>query len=330
MEIGKQKLSEITPGIKWAVIVNPNSGSRKGGRDWPEINRLLAGQGFQFEFVFTSFKNHAINLTREMIERGYRRFISVGGDGLLNEIANGIIEQNEIPSSDVILGMIPVGTGNDWCRTTGIPMDYKGAIEVILDGKTVLHDAGIIRYQQDGEVLTRYFVNMAGLGFDAEVSVKINQRKNSDRGGKKSYLFELASTLFRYHSTKMIIRYRDGDDITGIFSGGVFSLSAGIGKYNGGGMLQAPDARVDDGLFHVTIIKKLSPFSVILHIKKLYNGQIEKHPKVLIIIAKYLGIQSDPPVRIEADGESLGYSPFEISMLERRLRMIVKNDRFKN
>ena len=146
---------------EWFVIVNPNAGRRKGEKDWLEIAGHLTKAGIKFTNVFTEHKNHAVNLTRKYIEAGYKNIIVVGGDGTLNEVVNAVFLQKQYSSTDITLAMIPVGTGNDWCRMFGIPLNYKQAIGFITRGKTFVQDAGKVTFHSSDDLLkTRYFINI--------------------------------------------------------------------------------------------------------------------------------------------------------------------------
>ncbi|MCX6272810.1 MAG: acylglycerol kinase family protein, partial [Bacteroidetes bacterium] len=105
----------------WLTIVNPNAGLKKAARDWKNISYLLKRNDIRYFSVFTERRLHAITLTRELLKKGYRKILVVGGDGTLNEVVNGIFTQNDVNPRDLTLAMIPVGTGNDWCRMYNIP-----------------------------------------------------------------------------------------------------------------------------------------------------------------------------------------------------------------
>jgi len=122
---------------QWGVIVNPNAGSGKCGKNWPIIQKLIKRSKIETEVVFTERKGHAIELSMQLIQKGFYKLIVVGGDGTLNEVVNGIFRQEECSPDNITLGMIPVGTGNDWCRTFQIPNKYIDAIKLIRDEKTV-------------------------------------------------------------------------------------------------------------------------------------------------------------------------------------------------
>ena len=147
----------------WFTIINPNAGNGKGGKDWNRISDILRKNDFRFEMKTTQRKDQATEYTRELIAAGYRKIISVGGDGTLHEVINGIFTQDHCPAKDIILGLIPVGTGNDWGRMFGIPLVYEGAVQVIREGKLILHDIGVISYYNGEEKAKTFFINIAGL-----------------------------------------------------------------------------------------------------------------------------------------------------------------------
>jgi len=306
---------------EWFVIVNPNAGKRKGQHDWLTIARLLGEAGIDFLNVFTEHRDHANLLARKYIEKGFRKIIVVGGDGTLNEVVNGILTQNHIPSSEVILAMIPVGTGNDWCRMYKIPNDYKGAIAHIAKGNQFLQDAGKVSYYTSlGQEKIRYFINMAGMGFDALVAKKTNLQKEEGKFGSFSYFINIFSSLFSYKSARTTIVLDDKS-----ISQDIFSMSVGICQFNGGGMKQAPNAKPDDGLFDLTIIRPIGKFKVIRNVAKLFDGSFTRLPEVSTYTSSRIIIKSIIPIYIETDGESLGHTPFEFEIIPRSLRIITGN-----
>jgi YegS/Rv2252/BmrU family lipid kinase len=302
---------------RWLVIVNPNAGSRKGRRDWEEISKLLDSDGFNYEARFTEKSFHATELSRSGITEGFRRIIIVGGDGTMNEVVNGIFRQDSCHSSEVILGMITVGTGNDWGKMYNIPQDYKKAIAAIKAGKTRLQDAGRAVYTINGTTEQRYFANIAGLGFDASVVKRTNIQKTRGKSGKSSYYSALLKSLTSYKTTntRVTVNEESTDNDT-------FSISIGIGKFSGGGMMQTPEALIDDGLFDITVIKSMNKLEIIRSLKKLYDGSILEHPKIISLKGDKIRIESEPEISLEADGESLGYSPIEFNIIPKSLTAI--------
>ena len=318
----KKKLPE------WYVIVNPNAGRRKGEKDWKEIRSLLKNNGFDFESIFTEHRNHAKKITDKAIIEGYRNFIVVGGDGTMNEVVNGILCQKEVPSTDITIGMIQVGTGNDWGRMYQVSKDYTRAVNTLKAGKTFIQDAGEVKYQNGDGEKTRYFVNIAGLGFDALIASKTNKMKEKGGGAPAMYLVNLLLGLFQYKALDYEL-FIDGKEV---FSGKVFSMSVGICKYNGGGMMQLPFAEPDNGLFDITVIRKTSKIKIASKIASLYDGSFVKIPEVQTYRGKKIRITSNPPksVYLETDGESLGHSPLAFSIIPKSIKLIAGEKFFES
>ncbi len=301
----------------WYVIVNPNAGKKRGIKDWDLISGLLKKHGISFSRDFTKAKHHAIDLAVKAIEAGSRKILVVGGDGTMNEVVNGAFRQKKVATTDITLGMITVGTGNDWGRMFNIPLDYESAIRVIKDENTFLQDAGIIKFYSGTDMKKRYFINIAGLGFDALVTQRSNRYKERGLSSKTLYLWTLLRSLISYRHTNTSIEI-DGKKI----QNDTFTISLGIGKYSGGGMMQTPGAIADDGLFELTLIKRMRKGEIIRSLKRLYNGTILDHPKVEGYTGKKVKIDSDPLIHVEADGESLGHSPIVFDILPRSIQVI--------
>jgi YegS/Rv2252/BmrU family lipid kinase len=307
----------------WFVVVNPHAGTNKCIRDWPEIKKMLEAAGFNFSFVLTEKIHQAISLVQKAIEEEeFKSILVVGGDGTLNEAVNGIMKQQRFPSNEIRIGMITVGTGNDWGRMYDIPSSYKKQVKILQKGLTFLQDVGMVKYRYAADEEKRYFVNIAGMGYDALVAKKTNIMKQQGKGGVITYLISLVSGLFQYKNTELTIE-ADGKKV---FSGQVFSLSIGICKYNGGGMMQLPNAIPDDGLFDVTLIEKTTKMRVIRNIKKLYDGSFIKMKEVKTFTGKNFSIAARPEDKLylETDGESLGHSPLDFQVIPRSVRLIVR------
>ncbi|HOW32465.1 MAG TPA: diacylglycerol kinase family lipid kinase [Bacteroidales bacterium] len=304
--------------VEWFVIVNPNAGKRKGQHDWLTIARLLEDAGIEFTNVFTEHRGHAMKLTRKYIESGFRKIIVVGGDGTLNEVVNGIFTQEHARPADITLAMIPVGTGNDWCRMFEIPFNYKDSIKLIVRGKVFLQDIGVLEYvSSEGLKKKRHFANMAGMGFDALVAKKTNKQKDEGKSNPLSYFINIFSSLFAFKITRTSITLDDRE-----IRSEIFSMSVGICMYNGGGMKQAPNAVADDGLFDLTIIRSIGKFKVIRNVLKLLDGSFTRLPEVSTFKSAFIAIDSEPPLYVEVDGESLGHSPFEFNIKKQSLHII--------
>jgi YegS/Rv2252/BmrU family lipid kinase len=301
----------------WLVIVNPNAGQGKGKKDWNKISSLLNKFELSSKVYFTEKKLHAIELTKEGIAAGFRKIITVGGDGTMNEVVNGAFIQTTCPTEEIILGMITVGTGNDWGKMFGIPSDYEGAVKIIKEYKVFTHDAGVITYYSGTELEKRYFLNIAGLGFDAVVVKRTNAQKDKGRSGKTIYFYNLLMSLLGYKSTRTEVNI-DGLKI----ANDTFTISIGIGIYSGGGMRQTPFAIPDDGLFDITVIGNMSKFEIVRNLSLLYNGKILEHPKIKGYKGKNIKIDSDRLIYVESDGESLGHTPVEFNIIPKSINIV--------
>jgi YegS/Rv2252/BmrU family lipid kinase len=301
----------------WIAIVNLTAGGGKTKKDWPLIAQILQKEGIRYEPFFTERRLHASIIARTKIKEGYSKIIVVGGDGTMNEVINGVFAQRRIHTTGVMLGMISVGTGNDWAKTFNIPSDYEGAVRTIKQQKTFIQDAGLVTYQRNGKMWNRYFINIAGMGFGARVVERSNIMKTRGKSGPLLYFYNIFTSLMGYRSKKAVIEI-DGTS----YNRKIFSLNVGIGKYNGGGMIQVPHAVADDGLYSITLIKKIGKLNVIANIGRLYNGNIVNHSKVETYMAKNVQIAGSPLLQLETDGETLGHLPVSFQIIPRSVRVI--------
>jgi YegS/Rv2252/BmrU family lipid kinase len=306
------------PADKWLIIVNPNAGVGKGGRDWQGISHLLNAVNINHLCVLTEHRVHANLITREFIGEGYRNIAVVGGDGTMNEVVNGIFTQDFCDPLEITVGMIPVGSGNDWCRTFGIPFEYKKAVEILVKKETTLQDVGTVIYFRKEEQHSRYFVNIAGMGYDALVAKKTNLQKDKGKGGPLVYLYFVFASLFQFRFPDAVITVDEKE----VFNGDIFSMNVGICKFNGGGMMQVPFAVPDDGLLDVTLIRKTSKFMVIRHTTKLYDGTLVNLPFVSTYRGTSINMVSSKKIYLEVDGESLGHTPFSFGIIPRALKVV--------
>lgn len=304
----------------WYAIINPRSGSGRAERHWKKISSFLKQEGIVYEPHFTQAPGHATDLARQGIAQGFRKIISVGGDGTAHEVANGILSQDVVPSNEITMALIPVGTGNDWGRTVGIPRHWNAAVKTIREGKTFVQDVGTLEYGEGDAVRHRYFVNIAGMGFEAFVGEYINPRKAAGKGGLLTYITALIKCLGKYEPQEAT--YSAGNmEVTK----DVFSLACGICKYNGGGMKQCPDAIPDDGMLDLTVIHKVSRWTVIKNIARIFSGSFVKLPQVSQFRGEEFAVAgTDEPLPLEADGESLGTGPAKFGIIKGALKVVVR------
>lgn len=308
--------------VKWFVIVNPVAGSGRGLDHFPQISKLLRDEHILCEPVFTEHKFHATELTVWAVKRGYRHIIAVGGDGTLHEVVNGLFIQQEADPREVLLGVVAVGTGNDWMRMFGVPRRYQDAVRAIKEQYSFLQDVGVISYEESHYRQSRYMANVAGAGFDAAVNRRFTHLQKKGRRGGWLYAWSMVQTFFGYKSTGVKVWIDDRL----VYNNLLFSVAIGICKYNGGGMQQLPDAVADDGMFDVSLIRPIHFWHVLFRFRYLFNGGIYRIRHVLQERGSRVRIESSPEVSVEVDGELLGESPLEFSILHRAIRIVVSKE----
>ncbi len=309
--------------ILWQVILNPHAGGGKGAHDQKKIEQLLHQNQLNFQLSISQYPGHAIQLAKELISGGSSHIIVAGGDGTLNEIVNGIFLAEDTKYQEITIGMLPVGTGNDWIKTFGIPDHYQKAIDIIRENKTVLQDVGEISCKMHGKITNRYFVNIAGFGFDALVARNANILKFKGITGIRVYIQSLLLGYLRYQSKPVRIT------IDGIpMEVSLFSASIGLGKFNGGGMMQVPEANPLQGLFHITVIRKIGIWGILTNFKGLYSGKFISDKRVSTHVGKEIVLGADFPLPGESDGETLGNGSFEVRIIAHRLRVIYGSDQY--
>lgn len=297
------------------VIVNPVAGAGRTGRLWPQIMGLFKKHGILFEHDVTEAPGHAIELARDAAGKGYGMVVSVGGDGTINEIVNGLYAAGNI--SEALLGIISTGTGGDYIRTIGIPRRYEDACRCFLQPKKRTVDLGIVEYASNGRRAERLFVNFAGLGFDAEIVRRTTQQFKA-LGSLPSYLLGTLTTLVSYVNRDIsIIVDGHAEDRR------VCTVIMNNGKYGGGGMFTAPHADLADGLLDVLIVGDLSKPDLLRSLPRIYKGTHLTHPKVAMKKAKEIEVRSAQKMHLQADGELLGEVPARFRVLPSVLNVIV-------
>ncbi len=303
---------------RYAVIYNPNACGGLGKDVLPQISEIMEKHALPFDLFITLRRRHAMVIVRQKIREGYRNFIAVGGDGTINEVVNGMMSQKAL-LSEMKLGVVMVGTGNDWGKMFNIPDDYNAAIQLIKNEKVFRQDVGKVTFFLGDRLYSRYFINVAGLGFDAKVVQSVNRKKDRKKASKFTYLTSLFTTLMKYKPLDINVSV-EGRPMA---DNKLFTMSIGIGKYSGGGMMQVPEAIADDGLFDIMMVSNISKFKIIRKVSKLYDGTISNLKEVIMSRGKQLSVKSKDTIMLEVDGESLGHGPFEFTIEKEKLNVIV-------
>jgi diacylglycerol kinase (ATP) len=301
--------------IRAKVIINPAAGAHSTHRKWPGIRSLLKNAGLTFDYQFTEGRGHGIELAKAASNDGYRYLVAVGGDGTIHEVANGIMQGKN--SRETSLGIVSTGTGSDLSRTIGIPADYTQACSSITSPKRLIVDMGVVEYSKDGQPEKRYFINSAGIGFDAE-TVAVTQKLPKILGGTLPYLTGLFCSFLGYRNKAVTLSI--GDISQKIR---VLTLVVANGKYFGGGMKIAPEAKVDDSLLDVVIIGNISKIGLLKALPQVYKGTHLTHPLVKLEKATRIRIDSARKFLVQADGEILGEGPASFRILPAALSLVV-------
>ena len=293
---------------RWFAIINPTSGNGSSRQKWPQIKTLLESYNFDFDFAFTEHENHSQELIQQAIENGFYNIICVGGDGTLHNIVNGIMNQTNVSSNQVPIGMVPIGTGNDWIKTHNIPNDFEKAIQLIKTGNKKIQDLGKIEFL-DEDRNPVFFNNLAGVGFDGFVVSKVHKYKHF---GALAYLTGAALGLFTFKNfkSKVVVDNKEINSKT-------LMVLVGLCNYSGGGMQLTKNANPFDGLFDISIAKDIGKLDVIKNLTKLFNGKIVNHKKVETLKNEAVSIiidEEDLPF-IQADGELIGQGNINLSVV---------------
>ena len=294
------------------IVVNPHSGNSNFKKSWEKITYILKLKNINFSYSFTEYRKHEVILVDKAIEQGYRNIISVGGDGTLHHVVNGIMKQRYIKTSKIKLGVIPLGTGNDWIRTYNIPNSIEKSIDIILKNTTVLQDIGCITLLNGKK---EYFNNLAGTGYDGYVVKNLNYLKKM---GSLAFLVSGLYSLFSYKKTKykIIINNKTINEQC-------LMILFGICKYSGGGLRITKDPNPKDGLLDITIVKNISFLDLLFNIPKLYNGDIIHHRKVTNYKTRELKILDNYNSTIEADGEIIGNGSLNVTIKQNAVLFLI-------
>ena len=299
------------------VIVNPVAANGVVGKRWPQVRDILRAEGGQFDVSFTEGPHHATELVREALSAGYRTIVAVGGDGTLNEVVNGLVIEGMV-DPPVNLGIIPGGTGSDSVRTLGIPHDYRAACHRLLRGKPHCIDLGSVTCVSDGREIQRYFLNVAGLGFDGEVAERVN-RSSKALGGTLPFLSSLFVKLLTYQNKTVEVTL----DCQQRLQQKANSVLVCNGRYVGGSMHIAPHAALDDGLFDIVIIGDTGRLEIIANVPRIYRGTHLSHPKVDEYHAREVRVEAQERMLLQADGELIGEAPATFQIIPQALHVLI-------
>lgn len=306
---------------EWFFIINPRAGSGKTMQEWLPAEKKIKNLEIPFSFAFTDHRRHAIELAGRAAGQGYRKIAAVGGDGTLHEVFNGLLKWCEATGNnpdEFTLGVMPIGSGNDWIKTLDVPRHPEDVVDLMAKESTTKMD--VVKVRTVGGKVT-YMANVGGLGFDSHVSKRVNIQKSAGHRSKMIYIRALRYTIRHMKSFKLSVT-ADGKQV---FSGDCYSIAMGNGKYSGGGLRQVPDARIDDGLLDFTIVPKLPILTIFREMPRLMKGTLNQSPYLVCGKCRELQVMpldTDSQDIIEIDGEIQGRIPMTVTMTGRQIRAI--------
>jgi YegS/Rv2252/BmrU family lipid kinase len=272
--------------------------------------------GLSFDFQFTESRGHALELSLLAANEGYNLLVAVGGDGTIHEVVNGLLSSAN--SKSVALGIIGTGTGNDFIKSMGIPKDYMKSSRMVTGERRRLVDAGQVEYtDNDGQRAVRYFINGAGVGFDAEVADG-SKRVPHFMGSTVPFVLSLLKLLpfYRNKDIRLNIDGRDEERR-------VLSVVVANGAFFGGGMRIAPQAALDDNLLDVITIGDVHKLELLQVFPRVYKGTHTTHPKIRVEKAGQVSIECDKRILLQADGELLGCGPVTFRVVPSALNVVL-------
>jgi len=287
---------------KITLIANPISGGRKDKTELLKIvSDYFSQNGIKVTLKTTSRRGEATEFAKQSVRNSDDLVVVVGGDGTINEVASGLV------GSEVAMGIIPMGSGNGLARTLRIPQNIEKACKLISEGDRVKIDTG----KANG----RFFVLVAGVGFDAAVGKRFDEHH---KRGPISYFYIGTKEFFLYKPEILKISFDDHS-----LEVKPFLIAVANGQQYGNNAIIAPDAKLNSGFLDITIIHNTSVFQLIRALPKLFSGRLKGYPNADFYQAKSVRIQRSAPGVLNIDGEPVDeQSVIEISILPKCLKII--------
>lgn len=291
------------------VVFNPQAGGGRAAGYRTVLERWIADHSTHalWEIQQTAGPGHGTELAAQAVAQGANVVVAAGGDGTLGEVVNGVA------GAGVPVGLLPLGTGNDCARHLGIGTDLLSGLHTLLHGKSHRVDLG-----KAGD---RYFINIAGCGFDAAVAQRVQQGWRR-LPGTLAYIGAVLHTLLTFTPVRMRLTLDDTPRELRALMCSVANASS-----YGGGMRIAPHARMSDGLFDVCVIAEAGRLEFLRTFPSVFRGAHLDHPKVQIYRAQRVSVQSDPPVPVLIDGDVRGCTPVEFRICPHAVQMLIPPDR---
>ncbi len=297
------------------MIINPQAKAGAAKKKISIIKRLLDSEKIKPSYYKTRSVGDEINIVKRAVEDGFRKFICVGGDGTIQKIIAGIQIQKVCDPKEVVVGIVPLGTGNDWAKSIEVPLNIKKAIKKIKEGKTKKRDLGVVVIKDKRQIKKRYFISYSGVGFDAFM---LNRLQPYKWLGKYAYLAcSIANFLF-YKNTEITVR---GENFS--LSRNIFLCGVGVSKYTGGGMQIIKNPAGNNGLLNLTVAYDFTKIDIIKNFFNLFNGAIFNDRKVLTVVDSKIEMVSKTGfLTCHGDGEIFGSGNLTFFVLKKQITHI--------
>jgi len=300
--------------LRTVFVVNPAGAGGRLGKIWPKAADIIRSEFGDFEVAETAGPLDAVRLAREAIAGGAQMVVAVGGDGTINEVANGFFPEDGAASIDpeVVFGLLPFGTGGDFRKTFSLDRDVATNARRLRGPESRPLDVGrVLSVGPDGAELKRWFVNIASFGMSGEVVAMVNESSKA-LGGKVTFLWCTVRGLVGYKNPTVRLIHDGGEPEEATIN----TVAVCNGRFFGGGMHIGPMAKPDDGRLERVTIGDASLFDLVRYNSKLYAGKLTGVPLVTHETVERL--RAEPVgagiVKVEVEGESAGQLPadFEI------------------
>lgn len=293
---------------KVKIILNPMANMGKAWRAADDLRPIVA-EYRHADWSGTVYPTHAIELARQAGEQGYDLVIAMGGDGTVHEVVNGLMQAPA--EKRPVLGVVPVGSGNDFAHAIGVPLEPAQALTHALHGKPSRVDLGLMTDEQGRR---EYFDNTLGIGFDAVVTIR--SHKLPLVRGFLMYLTAVLQAILLDHKPALM-QIQDDDQA---WEQSALMLTVCNGPREGGGFIIAPDAKNDDGVLHYAIVGKVGRVTMFRLVPEFMKGTHERFPQVRLGACRRLALSADRPLYLHADGEI--YTAFGSNLRQLRLEVL--------
>lgn len=295
--------------MKHIFIINPAAGKGRALEAIPYIKEYFTRNQEDYEIRLTEYPGHAAQLARQYAQQDTCRIYSVGGDGTVNEVVNGIAGTN------AVLGVIPAGSGNDFIRSINVTGDIKDIIAATIEGG--------VRRIDVARINDKFFINIASIGFDAEVVYNAMKFKKVPLvSGSLAYILSIIYSVIQKKICKVKVEI-DGK----YYEKNLLLAAIANGRFYGGGMLPVPHAQLEDGLFDICLVSKVGRLKILKLFPKYMKGEHGSMEEVSFVKASNITISSDEIMCVNIDGEIITSKKVNFEILKHSIKVIFPCDK---